>query len=81
MNRPVETIKSLEDVKLWIAAEDAKNKERWTSIFQHRDETNEAIDNLGDRMTTIEKKVVWVSGGAAALLCSQLTPHKFSRYF
>jgi len=58
-------IETLEDVKLWIADNDARNGERW----KQQGGTNKRVDiRLADgerRLTSIEKRVMWFAGAMA----------------
>ncbi len=55
-------IEDLDDVKRWIAANDARAEERW----KRQQDNNDRAEAFGHRLSACERKVMWISGAAAA---------------
>lgn len=66
MARP-EKIIDLDDVKTWITDHDARIDVYWENQHERNKNMDNLLTRLGDRMSSVEKKVMWFAGVASLL--------------
>lgn len=64
INRKLETV---EDVILWVAEHDGRIDAYWEAQHKLNDENADRFIDDESRLTSVEKRVVWFSGFAAAV--------------
>ena len=62
-----ERLEDLDDVKMWIADHDGRNDAYWTAQHVWNSTKDKEISALGNRVSAIEKRVMWVAGIFSAL--------------
>ena len=60
-------IESLNDVKMWIAANDARIDAFWDQQHKWNDTADKKFYNFRLRLEAVEKRVVWIAGIASGL--------------
>jgi hypothetical protein len=64
MVRP-DRVETLEDVKAWIADHDGRIDAWWDAQHQQNRDNEHWKRKIQERLTALEKRVVWISGMAA----------------
>ncbi len=59
---PIETVN---DMKLWIAAHDARIDAYWEAQHRWNDKMELKLHALGLRLGAVEKRVMWIAGACA----------------
>ena len=60
-------LENLDDVKMWIADHDGRIDQLWANQLELNRRQETQINVLAQRLTLLEKRIVFVSGGAAAM--------------
>ena len=60
-------LKDLDDVKLWIAEHDGRIEERWEQQWRENRHTKDTLDRHDAALQSLEKRIAWFAGMAAAL--------------
>ena len=60
-------IESINDVVVWIAEHDGRNNAYWEAQAQFNIKQEKKIAELDNRLTALEKKVMWVAGVASTV--------------
>lgn len=60
-------LEDLEDVKQWIAAHDGKITAYWEQQHSWNKTADHNFRDIYSRLTSIEKKIMWVAGMGATL--------------
>jgi len=66
MPRP-EKIETVDDIRLWITDHDARIDVWWHDQHEWNKSTEYKMHSLVERLTAVEKRVMWLSGAAAAV--------------
>lgn len=59
-------INDLDDVKMWIARHAGRSDAYWKEQHRWNDRQEQDIAHLEKRLSTLERKIMWLSGLAAA---------------
>ncbi len=57
----------MSDVKAWIADHDGRNDAYWEAQHSLNGKTEESLDMNALRLAALEKRIVWITGFAAAV--------------
>ncbi len=60
-------LESLEDVKLWIAEHAGQSKALWRAQHELNDKMDTWTMRIELRITALERRVMWITGMAAAV--------------
>ncbi len=60
-------IETLEDVKIWIADHDGRIDQLWSDQHRWNEKAEHKIGQLDNRVNSLERRVMWFSGAAAAI--------------
>lgn len=60
-------VESLNDVKMWIAANDARIDAFWDQQHKWNDTVDKKFYSFRLRLEAVEKRVVWIAGIASGL--------------
>lgn len=63
----VERVKTLEDVKVWVADHDATSAAWWQSQREWNERVDKKIADLNVRLTAAERRLIYVAGAASAV--------------
>ena len=66
MPRQTPRLDDIEDIKQWIAGHDARCEESWCHQRSWNEKMDDRVDGVGQRVSAIERKVMFWAGAAAA---------------
>lgn len=66
MVRPTK-VEKIEDILAWIQDHDGRIDAWWEAQHRTNERMESRLDGLSRRMTAVEKKIMWITGAAAAI--------------